>query len=198
MTTAAALGALGVAAVAYLIGMFPTARLVARRIGRDPTCEGSGNPGASNMYRIGGRLAGLVVLAGDMAKGAAPTLLALLLWGRPAALAAWLGAVVGHVWPVASRFRGGKGVATAGGGAWVLDPVASAACLGVFIVIIVITHVAALGSLSLALTYPAGVLISGWPVSEVAMVVVVMAIMILRHRSNISRLLRGTELGIEP
>jgi len=82
--------------VAYAAGMFPTAVLVGHRIGHDPTSEGSGNPGATNIYRLGGRLAGVAVALGDMAKGALPVGATLLLWDRPEAMAAWIGAVAGH------------------------------------------------------------------------------------------------------
>ncbi len=194
MTGAAQLAAAAVAA--YAVGMFPTALLVGRRIGRDPTAEGSRNPGASNMYRIGGRLAGLAVVVGDMSKGAGPTLAALLLWGRPAALAAWLGAVAGHVWPVLPRLSGGKGVATISGGAIVLDPLAAALCSAVFAAVVRLSKVAALGSLTIAAVYPTIAAVTGWPISEILVALAVMAVTVVRHRSNIARLLRGTELEV--
>ena len=178
---------------AYAVGMFPTALLVGQRIGHDPTSEGSGNPGATNIYRIGGRLAGIVVAFGDMAKGAAPTAAALLLWDRPEAMAAWIGAVAGHVWPVLRRFRGGKGMATAGGGGLVLDPVVGLICTGVFFGVARLSRVAALGSLSVAVSYPALAAAFGWPWREVAVAIVVMGVMAMRHHGNIVRLWRGTE-----
>ena len=178
---------------AYVSGMFPTALLVGHKIGRDPTSEGSGNPGATNIYRIGGRLAGVVVALGDMAKGAAPTVAALLLWDRPEAMAAWIGAVAGHVWPVLRRFRGGKGMATAGGGGLVLDPIIGVVCTVVFFGMARLTRVAALGSLSVAVVYPALTLVFRWPLPEVIVAVVVMGVMAMRHHGNIVRLWRGTE-----
>lgn len=179
--------------VAYGAGMFPTATLVGNRIGRDPTSEGSGNPGASNIYRIGGRLAGVAVALGDMAKGAAPAGAALLLWDRPEALAAWVGAVAGHVWPVTRRFRGGKGMATAGGGGIVLDPLIGLICTVMFFTVVPLTKVAALGSLSVAVVYPLLALLLGWPPTEVMVAVVVFGVMTMRHHGNIVRLWRGTE-----
>ena len=184
------------AVVAYGVGMFPTAVLVGRFIGHHPIREGSGNPGASNMYRIGGCKAGLVVVIIDLAKGAAPTLAVLLLWGREAALAAWLGSVIGHIWPALGRMRGGKGVATWSGGAIVLDPVIGCMCLAVFAVVVRVTHVAALGSLSIGMGYTVLVAVTGWPLQDVVVAVVVMGLVILRHRSNITRLWRGTELEV--
>ena len=179
--------------VAYGAGMFPTALLVGHRIGRDPSSEGSGNPGATNVYRIGGRLAGVVVALGDMAKGAAPAGAALLLWDRPEAMAAWIGAVAGHVWPILRRFRGGKGMATAGGGGIVLDPIIGLICTVLFFTVVPLTRVAALGSLSVAVAYPLLALVLGWPAPEVVVAVVVMGVMAMRHHGNIVRLWRGTE-----
>src|SRR5690349_18914145 len=101
-----------VAVGAYAAGTFPTAQLVGRRLGRDPTREGSGNPGATNVYRTAGRRAGLMVALGDVAKGAVPTAVGYLVDGRPLATVAWAAAVAGHVAPVTRRLRGGKGVAT--------------------------------------------------------------------------------------
>ena len=137
------------------------------KIGHDPTSEGSGNPGATNIYRLGGRLAGVAVALGDMAKGALPVGVALLLWDRPEAMAAWIGAVAGHVWPAIRRFQGGKGMATAGGGGIVLDPLIGAICTVLFFVMVRITRVAALGSLSVGVTYPVLALAFGWPPTEV-------------------------------
>ena len=110
-------------AVAYLLGTLPSAQLVAGRSGVDPTSAGSGNPGATNVYRTAGRRAGLVVFAADVGKGIAAVALGMAVAGRPLALACWVAATVGHVLPVTRRFRGGKGVATGGGGSIVLFPV---------------------------------------------------------------------------
>ena len=178
---------------AYAVGIFPTAKLVGRRIGHDPTVEGSGNPGATNIYRIGGRAAGLVVALGDMVKGAAPTVVALLVWDRPEALAAWAGVVVGHVFPLSMRLRGGKGVAAGGGGGLVLDPLAGLVCAAVFVLVVRLRRLASLGSLSVAVSYPLLVAARGWPWHEVVVAVAVMGLMALRHHGNIVRLWRGTE-----
>src|SRR5689334_17894800 len=99
--------------LAYLAGMFPTARLVGGRTGHDPTHEGSGNPGASNVYRLAGRRAGAMVFLGDFAKGALAAGVGLAVGGRALGLACGAAAVAGHIAPVTRRFRGGKGVATA-------------------------------------------------------------------------------------
>ncbi len=145
------------------------------------------------MYRIGGRLVGLIVVAGDMSKGALPTLVALLLWGRPEALAAWFGVVAGHVWPIHRPTGGGKGVASAGGGAIVLDPLAGVICAGIFVATVSLSRMAAVGSLTIAVAYPVAAALLGWPLGELLAALAVMCVMTLRHHTNIVRLWRGKE-----
>src|SRR3954471_22016442 len=90
----------GLLALSYLLGTFPTALIVARLTGHDPTTEGSGNPGASNVYRLAGARAGLAVFLGDAAQGAVAAGVGRAVGGPPLALACGLAAVVGHVFPV--------------------------------------------------------------------------------------------------
>lgn len=182
---------------AYAAGMIPTAQLVGRRIGHDPTAEGSGNPGASNVYRLGGRRAGIAVGAIDLAKGAIPVAVALLVAGRPEAHAAWVAAVVGHVWPVVRGFRGGKGVATAGGGGLVIGPLIGLACAVLFLAVVRVGRIAALGSLSIAMAFPVVAAIVGRPWWEVAVAAGIAAILVLRHRGNIVAIVRRDERRLE-
>ena len=174
---------------AYLVGMFPTATLLGRRLGIDPSKQGSGNPGASNMYRLCSRKAGVLVGLVDMVKGALPAAVAMLWFGRPVAHAVWLAAVLGHVWPIVRRFRGGKGVATAGGAGLVISPVIGLLCGLSFFVVVKLFRVAALGSLSIAFAYPVLAAFWGYPLSEIAVSLAVAAVLVLRHRSNIHKLL---------
>jgi len=183
---------------AYLAGNFPTAVLVGRRLGTDPRQEGSGNPGASNVYRLLGARAGLVVLLADAAKGAIPVAVALAVLGRSEAHAVWLAAVVGHVWPVIGRLwpsarGGGKGVATAGGGGLVLHPLLGLACIGLFVGFVGLARAAAVGSLAVAVAIPIGIAVIGRPAVEVAAAAIVSVILVLRHRSNIEGLLNRKE-----
>lgn len=177
----------------YFLGTVPTALVVGRRVGHDPTAEGSGNPGATNVYRLAGRGAGLAVALVDLAKGAVPAAVASSVVGRPGADVVWLAAVAGHVWPVTRRFRGGKGVATAGGGGLVLAPVAGLVCLGLFALAVATVRIAAVGSLAMAVAYPLLLAVLGRPGDEVAVAVVVGLILVVRHRSNLARLVRGEE-----
>ena len=182
---------------AYAVGTFPTAVMVGRRLGVDPTAEGSRNPGASNVYRLGGRRAGLIVGAVDMLKGAVPAVIALVVAGRPEAHAVWGAAVAGHVWPITRGLRGGKGVATAGGGGLVLNVWIGLGCAAIFFLTVRVARIASLGSLSMSLAYPILALIVGRPGWEVAVSGGVAAVLVVRHQSNIRRMLRRDESRLD-
>ncbi|MGD9703341.1 MAG: glycerol-3-phosphate 1-O-acyltransferase PlsY [Acidimicrobiia bacterium] len=181
---------------AYLIGTFPTAILVGRQTGHDPTSEGSGNPGASNVYRTAGRRAGAMVAIGDIAKGALPALAGWLIGGRAVGFACWVAAVVGHILPATRRFRGGKGVATAGGGVLVLLPLVAACCLAAFVLAIKRFKTASIGSIVMFVLGPVLTAAFGRPGWEVAVVAAVSVIVLARHAGNIKRLATGDELGL--
>jgi glycerol-3-phosphate acyltransferase PlsY len=180
----------------YLLGTVPTAQLVGRRIGRDPTREGSGNPGASNVYRTAGARAGAMVFAGDALKGVAATGIGWLAGDRTLALVCGAAAVVGHVAPIGRRFRGGKGVATACGMVVVLFPLVAAAAAVVWTAVAKLTGKASLASLVLAVLLPVGVAATGGPVEEIVGVALVAGIVVLRHAGNIERLVRGDERSL--
>lgn len=177
----------------YLLGMFPTAALIGRRTGHDPAAEGSNNPGASNTYRLSGRGAGAAVLAGDVAKGAIAAGLGLVSGGRPLALAAGAAAVLGHMFPITRRFRGGKGVATASGVTAVLYPLVALAGLLAFLGMVRVTHRASVGSLTLAVLVPLGVAVSGASWWEVAVMTALSVLVVARHHGNIRRLFARSE-----
>src|SRR4051794_5848491 len=139
---------------AYLLGTFPSAILVGRREGRDPTAEGSGNPGATNALRTMGRRAGALVLLGDAGKGALAAGLGWAIGGRAAGVACGLAAVLGHVYPATRRFRGGKGVATAAGMGIVLLPGVALAMAVLFVVVAKVTGTASAGSIAIAVGFP--------------------------------------------
>jgi glycerol-3-phosphate acyltransferase PlsY len=177
----------------YLLGTFPTALLVGRREGRDPTKEGSGNPGATNALRTMGRRAGALVLAGDLGKGVVATAVGWALGGRAVGVGCGLAAVVGHIFPVTRRLRGGKGVATGAGMALVLLPI-PALLLGVlYAVVVTATRVGALGSIAVAVGFPLAAAAVGRPGGEVAALAACSALVVLRHRENLTRLRDGGE-----
>jgi len=179
--------------VSYFVGTFPTALLVGSRKGVDPTKAGSNNPGATNVYRTAGRRAGVVVLFGDIAKGALPAGIGWIISGRPLGFACWAAAVVGHIFPVTRKFKGGKGVASAGGGAIVLLPIGAAICAAVFIVIVKVLHKASVGSLVMCGLLPVVAAALGRPGREVAVTAGVCGLVVVRHWSNIKRLIKGEE-----
>ena len=183
-------------AVGYLLGTIPTAQLVGRRVGRDPTREGSGNPGASNVYRTAGARAGAAVFAGDLLKGVVATALGLAVGGRALGLACGAAAVVGHIAPITRRFRGGKGVATACGLGVVLYPVLTLVAAVVWGLTVKLTKKASLASLAVVVLVPVGVAVTGRPAVEIVGVVAVAALVVARHAGNIRRLARGEERSL--
>ena len=179
--------------VAYVIGMTPSAIAVGRLAGVDPVRSGSGNPGASNVYRLAGKRFGLAVLLADVAKGALPVALGLLADGRALGAACWCAAALGHIFPIARRFRGGKGVATTGGGVLVLFPLIGLVLLAVFFLVLRLVKTASIGSMTIAALLP--VLVAAWgrPGWEIAVSAAVALLVLVRHESNIRRLLGRSE-----
>jgi glycerol-3-phosphate acyltransferase PlsY len=178
---------------AYALGGFPTAELVGRRSGFDPQGAGSGNPGASNSFRLGGARAGVLVLVGDVGKGAIAAAVGLVVGGRGLGIAAGAAAVVGHVAPIARRFRGGKGVATAVGMIAVLEPVAAIAGAIVWAAVARVTRTAVVASVAMVVVVVASIAVAGRPAWEVATLAGVGVLVVLRHRGNLARLRRGEE-----
>lgn len=183
---------------AYLLGTFPTAILMGRRRGVDPTAAGSGNPGASNTFRTMGRRAGALVLLGDVAKGALGAGAGLATGNRAVGVACGLAAVLGHVAPITRRFRGGKGVATAAGMALVLLAVPAVILAAVWLATVKATGAAAAGSIVIAAGLPIAAAVVGRPAGEVAAFAVCGLLVVARHRGNIERLRRGEERSLRP
>lgn len=187
---------LGVLAGSYLVGTLPTALVVGRRRGVDPTAAGSGNPGATNVYRTAGRRAGAVTLAGDVLKGALAAGAGWAVGGRGLGVACGVAALLGHVAPVTRRFHGGKGVATGAGMAAVLFPLPLLGAALAFAVVARMTGVVALGSITAAVGLPLGAAVAGSPATEVGALVLCAVVIVARHAGNIRRLLRGEEHGV--
>lgn len=185
-------------AAAYLLGTFPTAILVGRRAGTDPTQAGSGNPGASNALRTMGRRAGALVLVGDLGKGALAAGVGLATGNRAVAVACGLAAVLGHVHPATRRFHGGKGVATAAGMTAVLLPGLALVLAVLWLAAVRLTGTASIASLVVAAGLPLGALALGRPPGEVAAFTACGVLVVLRHRDNIDRLRRGEEQALLP
>ena len=182
--------------IAYLIGSISSAILVCNLMGLpDPRTEGSGNPGATNVLRVGGKKAAAITLIGDMLKGLLPVLAASLLNVAPLTLAlTGLAAFLGHLYPVFFGFRGGKGVATMLGVLFGFHGLVGAATAGTWLVIAKGFKISSLAALIATLLAPLYVWLIIGPSMELIVTTAVMtAILFWRHRTNIQRLLSGEE-----
>jgi glycerol-3-phosphate acyltransferase PlsY len=180
---------------AYLLGSIPFGILIARAKRIDLRKVGSGNIGATNVARALGKGWAVVVLAADAAKGFLPVWLGRRLELSPTIVAiAGLAAIVGHMFTLFLRGRGGKGVATSLGVALALSPVAALIGLGVYAVLFAATRLSSLGSLLGVWTFTLTFIFrSAPPFAYVGLALCGAALVTLRHRENIGRLVRGEE-----
>jgi glycerol-3-phosphate acyltransferase PlsY len=179
----------------YLFGSISTAIIVCRLMGLpDPRTEGSRNPGATNVARIGGKKAAALTLFGDMLKGLLPVLIAHALHADATVLAGTaLAAFLGHLYPVFFAFQGGKGVATALGVTFGLHWPVGLLTAGTWLVIALLFRTSSLAALTASLAIPAGF---AWLWPEPVLVgsmCLMTALLYWRHRSNIANLLSGKE-----
>jgi glycerol-3-phosphate acyltransferase PlsY len=192
---------LAVAAASFLVGAIPFSWLLGKLAGLDLRGLGSGNPGATNLYRAAGWRWALPALLLDVAKGFLPVVLvSWFLSGLVAAAVVAAGAAIaGHMWTPYLGFRGGKGVATAAGAFLALSPLLILITFAVFVAVVAATRYVSLGSVVAACVAFVGSfalpLSSGQPVDPYFVVLcgVCAAAIIVAHRRNISRLLAGTE-----
>jgi glycerol-3-phosphate acyltransferase PlsY len=190
--------------VAYLIGSLSFAVIVSRFMGlNDPRSYGSKNPGATNVLRSGNKLAAVVTLLLDAVKGWLP--MALVQWqgaayglGDGALAAVGLAAFLGHLYPVFFGFKGGKGVATAAGVLFGVHWLLGLACMGTWALVAYVSRYSSLSALSCAMLAPLYYVLGDrglWYVdrSVLLMLVLMGALLIYRHKENISKLLQGKE-----
>jgi len=192
---------------AYLIGSLSFAVIVSRVMGLDdPRTYGSQNPGATNVLRSGNKQAAIATLLFDALKGYFPVLLVKLfgpafgLDDRAVALVA-ISAFIGHLWPVFFGFKGGKGVATAAGILFGVEPLLGAATMGTWLIVAFFFRYSSLAALSASLFAPAYYLFGNqiaWQTSdaELLAVTVMSALLLMRHKDNIVRLVSGQETRI--
>ena len=197
----------GAIIVSYFLGTIPSALIVAKRGGVDVTAEGSGNPGTSNVVRLLGWKYGLVVFVTDVLKGSASVGIAYYLTHQFGdglnvsylAYACAYAAVLGHTFPVTRGFRGGKGVATGGGTMFVLYPVMSAVLCTSWFVIRKLTGKSALASLVITIDVPeyviATVAVGDSESWQIAAVLGLVGMIIIRHLPNIRRMRANEELA---
>jgi glycerol-3-phosphate acyltransferase PlsY len=205
-----------IAVLSYLVGSIPTSIIVGRvSRGIDIRQHGSGNAGGTNVIRVLGWKLGVSVILMDMAKGLLSTMIiARMMYGSipfenktpfddftVVQIIAGCAAILGHVWTLFAGFRGGKGIATAGGMLIGIAPVEVAVSFGVFAIVLLASHYVSLGSLSAAVAFPLTMFarqnlflvdIEGYH-TLIFFSIAISLLIIYTHRTNIKRLLKGTE-----
>lgn len=183
---------------AYLLGSIAFGILVSKMFGLpDPRTVGSGNPGATNVLRSGKKSAAALTLLGDVFKGWFPVWLALqsgmLMW---VVSAVGIAVFLGHLYPIFYKFKGGKGVATALGVMLAISPMLGLAAMLTWVLVFAVSRYSSLGAIVAAALAPvyAWMLLSAYK-NYVITVVVMSLLLIWRHRTNIQKLLAGTESG---
>ena len=177
----------------YLLGSVPWGLLLTRAAGHgDIRAIGSGNIGATNVLRTGNKGLAAATLALDALKGAAALLIAEAVWGEQAGLAAGFGAMLGHAFPVWLGFRGGKGVATGAGVLLAASWWMGLAAVLVWLATAALTRLSSAGALAACAVAPLAALVAGR--TDLALFAAgIAALVVVRHRANIARLLAGTE-----
>jgi glycerol-3-phosphate acyltransferase PlsY len=193
--------------LSYLVGSFPTSIVTGRLLRRiDIREHGSGNAGGTNVFRVLGWKAGLFVALVDVGKGMLATLLiskiridAVLLDIMLVQIIAGVAAVIGHIWTIMAKFKGGKGVATGGGMIIALFPWAALICFFIFITIVLLTRYVSVGSMAATSALPLALIIMDRvfgitvPPAGYIFSILVALLIFYTHRANIRRLINGTE-----
>jgi len=198
-------GYIATAILGYLLGSIPTGFLVAKARALDIRTVGSGNIGATNVFRSLGKAAGILVLLADALKGwAAVALMANVVcqWSDPAAspqaresfrIVAGGAAILGHNYTCWLHFRGGKGIATSAGVLLALVPWALLIILGVWVIVFALSRYVSLASIAASFALPFAAWLAGYSVALIVIGAAMAALAIYKHKSNIERLLKGTE-----
>ena len=191
--------------IAYLIGSIPTGYIFGRLLKRvDIRKHGSGNVGATNVFRVVGKIPGIIVLLTDILKGLVTvTVLANFLFTPQLAISQnlfkiilGLTVITGHNWTIFLKFKGGKGIATSAGVLIGLEPVAASICFLIWVLVFIITHYVSLSSIVATLSLPI-VTFLFYPSAELLIFSLIICLTgVYKHRSNIKRLLNGTESKI--
>ncbi|MDO4176418.1 MAG: glycerol-3-phosphate 1-O-acyltransferase PlsY [Bacillota bacterium] len=183
------LGILGVAA--YFLGNISPSTIMAQKQGMDIKKEGSGNAGTTNALRIMGKKAGAITCAVDILKGFVAVLIGVLLAGGSGAAVCGLCVFLGHIWPILYKLKGGKGVATAFGGALAVNPLVAVIALAIVVIFVFTTKRMSVGSIFGAACFPiiCAFLEPGYFITALVIAIII----IIKHRANIVRLIHGEE-----
>lgn len=184
------------AVIAYLLGSLNSGIIISKvKYGQDIRNFGSGNAGLTNMHRVYGKDGALLTLAGDIGKQIVSVVIGSLLLGIDGAYIAGAFCMIGHIFPVYYRFKGGKGVLTAATMILLIDPVIFAVLFIIFAVVLFFTRYVSLSSIIAAITYPAAVTVAYGmgALFPLMFALFIGAMVIFMHRTNIYRLFNGTE-----
>lgn len=177
--------------VSYMIGNISPAILLGRLHGIDIRKEGSGNAGTTNVLRVLGKKAAITTLLVDVLKGTVAAVIFGLLFGALAAMVSVLAVFIGHIWPAAFGFKGGKGVATAFGALLGLNPMLALVCLAVVTITVIVSKRMSVGAIVACIAFP---FVSYFTEPDFIWLGTMMAMIILiKHKENIGRLARGEE-----
>ena len=181
--------------IAYLLGSISPSTLLAKAQGVDIKKEGSGNAGATNTLRVLGKKAAIITLLIDIGKGVLAVSIAFWLSGQDAAYVSAVAALLGHVWPVYYKFKGGKGVAVAFGTVLRMDWRIALLMAALLVLVVLITKIVSIGSITVCVAFP----ITCWFMHrEMVPVAVVMAVIIIwKHKDNIKRLIDHDENEVD-
>jgi glycerol-3-phosphate acyltransferase PlsY len=183
--------------ISYLLGSIPFAYIMIRMFkGIDIRQVGSGNVGTTNVLRTAGKRIALAALLGDLLKGLVSAWLGMHTGGELLAAICVLAAVTGHCWPVFIGFKGGKGMATTAGSVLFLMPKVFLCLVIVFILIVFISRYVSLASISVAILLPLTTILLSQPRSYLITSIILMVLVVYRHRENIERLRNGNERKI--
>lgn len=179
----------------YLLGSVCTAIFICRLFNLpDPRTSGSSNPGATNVMRLGGKLPAILTLFGDALKGIIPILIARNLGlDETSVELVMLAAILGHIFPIFFKFKGGKAVATTVGGLLAFNYILGLAFIGIWILVVLITKLSSLGALVSAIFIPIMALLYYGKSEQVLPLILIPVIILITHRANIERLLKGQE-----
>lgn len=184
------------AVIGYLMGSANTSIIVGKFYGTDVRNHGSGNAGATNTLRTLGKGAAALVGVGDVLKGVLACIVGGYLAGDLGLMVGGLTAILGHNWPVYFNFKGGKGIFTSFAVVLMMDYKLGLILLGIFGIVVLITRYVSLSSVTASVLFPVIAVLEGKNTSFIVFATLLAALAVFRHRSNLKRLIEGTESKI--